>query len=120
MLNLAQASTVTATLVSHSCSAHGNEVVLTSPITQSIFADGCYDTVGSAVPINGGNTFAVNTTLQVAVRSGLSGSTGLVFPPSIRVTGNFANGWTLAFDDGYGGAGEPDFNDLIIVIKATP
>jgi hypothetical protein len=43
-----------------------------------------------------------------------------VFPPSIRVTGNFANGWTLAFDDGYGGAGEPDFNDLIIVIKATP
>ena len=26
----------------------------------------------------------------------------------------------VTFDDGYGGPGEPDFNDLVIVIKATP
>ena len=120
VLNLAQASKVTATLVSHSCAAHGNEVVLTSPITQTIFADGCYEPIGGAIPINGGNTLAANTSLEVAVRSGLSGTTGLLLAPSIRVTGDFANGWTLAFDDGYGGPGEPDFNDLIILIKATP
>jgi len=36
------------------------------------------------------------------------------------VTGGFTTGWTLTFDDGYGGAGEPDFNDLVILIIATP
>ena len=40
--------------------------------------------------------------------------------PQLRVTGNFANGWTLEFDDGFVGPGEPDFNDLVITVKATP
>ena len=64
--------------------------------------------------------FPRNTTLQFAVRSGFSANASLVFPPSVRVTGGFTTGWTLTFDDGYGGAGEPDFNDLVILIIATP
>jgi len=52
--------------------------------------------------------------------SGTLPSTALAFAPAIRVTGDFANGWTLTFDDGFGGPGEPDFNDLVILIKATP
>jgi PKD repeat protein len=119
-LVLAQASKVTATLVSHSCTAHNNQVVVTAPITQMVVTDGCFDPVGTAVPLNGGATFAANTVLQVEVLSGLSGTTALVFPPSIRVSGDFASGWTLTFDDGFGGPGEPDFNDLVILIKATP
>ncbi|MFL6664570.1 MAG: PKD domain-containing protein [Rhizobacter sp.] len=119
-LTLTQAARVTATLVSHSCSAQNNRVLITAPISQTIFPDGCTDAVGTAVAINGGATFAANTTIQVAVVSGSLTNTTLVFPPTIRVSGDFANGWTLIFDDGFGGPGEPDFNDLVILIKAAP
>jgi hypothetical protein len=37
----------------------------------------------------------------------------------LRLTGTFATGWTLEFDDGLD-AGEPDFNDLVITVVATP
>jgi PKD repeat protein len=120
VLSLAQASTVTATLVSHSCSAQQNQVLITAPIPQLLFADGCSDSVGLVVPVNGGSTFAANTTLEVAVLSGIVPTASLAFTPAIRVSGDFASGWTLTFDDGYGGPGEPDFNDLVILIKATP
>jgi PKD repeat protein len=120
VLTLAQPSRVTATLVSHSCGARNNQVVITAPVTQTVFADGCFDAIGVAVPVNGGATFAASTVLEVAVLSGTVADSSLVFPPAIRVTGDFASGWTLTFDDGYGGAGEPDFNDLVILIKASP
>jgi hypothetical protein len=54
------------------------------------------------------------------VLTGTLPDTSLVFTPSLRVSGDFASGWTLTFDDGYGGPGEPDFNDLVILLKATP
>ncbi len=40
--------------------------------------------------------------------------------PQLRVTGTFATGWTLEFDDGFVGPNEPDFNDLVIRVVATP
>jgi PKD repeat protein len=120
VLTLSQATRVTATILSHSCSATGNEVVLTAPVNETLFADGCVDPVNTVKLVNGGQTFAAGTVLQFAVRSGFSADASLVFPPSVKVTGSFALGWTLTFDDGYGGAGEPDFNDLVILIKATP
>jgi len=120
VLTLTQASKVLAGLVSHSCAAQGNRVVITAPISEVLFPDGCIDKVGSAVAINGGAVFAANTQIQFAVLSGTLPSTALAFAPAIRVTGDFANGWTLTFDDGFGGPGEPDFNDLVILIKATP
>ncbi|HEX2541493.1 MAG TPA: PKD domain-containing protein [Caldimonas sp.] len=119
-LNLAQASRVTATILSHSCSAEGNRVVITSPVTQTIFANGCFDPIGVPVAVDNGTVFAAGTTLQVSVLSGSLTNTSLVFTPSLRVTGDFTNGWTLTFDDGYGGAGEPDFNDLVILLRAIP
>jgi hypothetical protein len=94
--------------------------VITSPVTQTVFGDGCFDPLGVGVAVNGGSTFAAGTVLQVEVRSGTVANSSLVFPPTIRVTGDFASGWTLTFDDGYGGPGEPDFNDLVILIKAAP
>ena len=119
VLTLSQAARVTATIVSHSCSATGNEVVLTSPVSQTLFADGCTAPTNAPQVTNGGNAFAAGTTLQFAVRSGFSPSASLVFPPSVRVSGSYPQ-WTLTFDDGYGGSGEPDFNDLVILIIATP
>lgn len=120
ILSLTQASQVTMTLVSHSCSAAGNKVIVTAPIVQTVFANGCSDTIGVAVPINGGALFAAGTALQVSVLAGTLPSTPLIFTPALRITGDFAQGWTLTFDDGYGGPTEPDFNDLVILLKATP
>lgn len=117
VLRLTQASTVTATLVSRSCLSDNNNFVITSPVAETIFSNGCSIAVGTVRPINGGNRFAADTVLEAAV---LSGVKDLAFTPTIRVSGNFASGWTLEFDDGAGGPGEPDFNDLVILIKATP
>lgn len=119
-LKLTQAATVTATLVNRRCTARGNQFIITQPVTETIFTDGCYAPLASTYILNGGNRFAANTVLEAAVLSGLNGTTGLAFPPAIHVSGDFNAGWTLSFDDGAGGAGEPDFDDLIILIKATP
>ena len=120
VLTLSQAATVTATIVSSNCGVRGNQFIITSPIVATLFADGCYDPLNAPVSINGGSAFAANTALQFAVISGVTGNSGLAFPPSIRVSGDFANGWILTFDDGFGGPGEPDFNDVVVRIKATP
>jgi len=118
-LTLTAPARVTATIVNHSCSATGNEVAITAPVSQVLFADGCTAPINTPAVTNGGTAFAAGTTLQFAVRSGISSSATLVFPPSVRVSGSYPQ-WTLTFDDGYGGAGEPDFNDLVILIIATP
>lgn len=119
-LLLPQASTVIVTLVSHDCEVHGNTFVLTAPVTETLFTDGCYDPVApdpaASHPLNGGAQFDANTELAAEVRSGFSGTT----TPQLQVTGNYADGWTLSYDDGFVGPGEPDFNDLVITIKATP
>lgn len=119
-LKLTQAATVTATLVSRSCTARDNQFSITQPVAETILSDGCYAAVGSSYVLNGGAMFAANTVLEAAVASGLTGTTGLAFAPAIQVSGDFSSGWTLRFDDGSGGAGEPDFDDLVILLKATP
>jgi len=118
-LGLVQDSTVTVTLVSRSCAAVGNQFIITAPIVETLFTDGCNSPpVGTEFPLNGGAVFTANTSLEAEVISGVGSS--LVTNPEISVSGDFFDGWTLAFDDGAGGPGEPDFDDLIILIKATP
>jgi PKD repeat protein len=113
-------STVVVTLLSHDCQAHGNTFVITAPAVDTLFTDGCFSPVapdaGSTFPLNNGAAYTVDTDLAAEVLSGVAGTTS----SQLRVTGDFANGWTLQFDDGFVGAGEPDFNDLVIMIKATP
>jgi PKD repeat protein len=120
MLELPQKSTVVVTLVSHDCQVHGNTFVLTAPIEETLFTDGCYDPVApdpaASHPLNSGAAFDAGTQLAAEVRSGFAGTTS----PQLQVTGDYTNGWTLAYDDGFVGPGEPDFNDLIILVKATP
>ena len=119
-LSLTQAARVTVTLISHACSARRNTVVLTAPVTQTVFADGCYDPIGVPVSIAGGQLFPAGTALQFSVLSGTLSTSTISFSPNLRISGDFAQGWTLNFDDGYGGPAEPDFNDLVILVKATP
>jgi hypothetical protein len=60
--------------------------------------------------------FTAGTEITAQVTSGLPDQDN---PPTVRVVGAFPT-WTLEFDDGRGGAGEPDFNDLVITITANP
>ncbi|HYC32160.1 MAG TPA: PKD domain-containing protein [Gemmatimonadales bacterium] len=115
-LLLDEASTVVVTLESADCEAHGNTFLITAPIEETLFEDGCFATVGTQFTLNGGAAFAADTELAAEVRSGLPGAQ----TPQLRVTGNFTDGWTLEFDDGFVGPGEPDFNDLVMTVKATP
>jgi PKD repeat protein len=119
-LDLPQKSTVVVTLVSHDCEVHGNAFVLTAPVEETLFTDGCYDPVSpdpaASHPLNGGASFDAGTQLAAEVRSGFTGTTS----PQLQVTGDYATGWTLSYDDGFVGPGEPDFNDLIISVVATP
>lgn len=113
-------ATVMVTLVSADCQAHGNTFVITQPApADTLFTDGCFAPVapaaGSSFPLNNGAAYTSDTELAAEVLSGLSGATN----PQLKVTGDFASGWTLSFDDGFVGPGEPDFNDLVILVKAT-
>ena len=120
VMALTQPSRVSVTLVSHSCAAQGSRVVVTAPVNETVFTDGCIAPVGTPVFINGGSTFATGTTVEVAILSGILPTSTIAFKPTIRLSGDAANGWTLVFDDGYGGPGEPDFNDLVILVRAVP
>jgi PKD repeat protein len=119
-ITLTQAARVTVTLVSHSCSAHHDTVQLTAPVAQTLFTDGCYDPAGTVVSLGAGTLYPANTQLQFSVLSGTLPTSTIAFNPAIRITGDFASGWTLTFDDGYGGPAEPDFNDVVLFVKATP
>jgi PKD repeat protein len=119
-LLLDQASTVVVTLQSEDCEAHGNTFVITAPAVDTLFTDGCFAPVspaaGSSFTLNDGAAYAAGTQLSAEVLTGVAGAEN----PQLRVTGTFETGWTLEFDDGFVGAGEPDFNDLVIKVVATP
>ena len=119
-LGLDQKSTVVVTLVSSDCQAHGNTFVITAPAVDTLFRDGCFSPIapnpGSAFQLNNGAAYDQGTQLAAEVLTGVTGATNA----QLQVTGNFGSGWTLSFDDGFVGPGEPDFNDLIITVKATP
>ena len=115
-LLLDQASTVVVTLKSESCDAHGNTFVITAPAVDTLFTDGCFTTAGTSFTLNNGDAYAAGTQLSAEVLTGVAGADN----PQLTVTGTFAAGWELRFDDGFIGPNEPDFNDLVIGVVATP
>ena len=115
-LVLDQASTVVVTLETRDCQAHGNTFVITAPAVDTLFTDGCFAQPGTPFPLNNGEVYAAGTELSAEVLTGVAGAEN----PELHVTGTFDDGWTLAFDDGFVGVDEPDFNDLVIKVVATP
>lgn len=117
-LTLTSKSTVTVTLTAVSCNANGNTLQITSPITETVFTDGCHQPQGTIYQINGGASFSAGTDLLAEVTSGSTDPTRI--PPAVSITGAFPT-WTLNFDDGEDptGPGEPDFNDLVMTVTAT-
>lgn len=126
-LTLPADAKVTVTLTSVGCTAPGNTLRITSPVDTTLFTDGCNTTEGTSYDLGGtGHVFTSGATIVPQVTSG---SQELAFPPTLRLqTGSVYPTWVLEFDDGEGcgsadptcGGTEPDFNDLIITITATP
>jgi PKD repeat protein len=132
-LTLQDNATVTVTLTSVGCTADGNTLRILEPVDTTLFTDGCHTPAATSFTLVGGtaNVFDAGTTIVPEV---ISGSTELAFPPTLRVqTGTAYPTWILEFDDGESGEDpdecpgdptcggrEPDFNDLIITITATP
>ena len=116
-LELLADATVTVTVESRSCDVHGNAFEITDPIAETLFDDGCYSpAVGTAFAVNGGGVFDAGTRLKAQV---ISGASNQVTAPALHVTGAYPT-WTLSFDDGVGGVGEPDYNDLVMTVTANP
>jgi PKD repeat protein len=116
-LELLEDATVTVTLESRSCDAHGNTFRITAPIGETLFEDGCYaPALGEPFNLNDGGVFAAGTLLAAEV---ISGATNQLTAPALHVTGAYPT-WTLSFDDGVGGPGEPDFDDLVLTVTADP
>jgi PKD repeat protein len=125
-LGMTQKVTVKVTLVSHSCELQGSNLYVSAPVAQVILLNVCNRTDGTEFIVKdaAGNplVFQAGTALGLRFQQGTPGPndppTG---DPGIRVVGGFPN-WTLNVDDG-GAAqkpGEPDFNDAILTVVATP
>lgn len=110
-------ATVTVTLVSASCVAQNNSFVVTAPVNQTVFDNGCSLPIGSTFRLNNGAAFSAGTKLTIELHSGVFEGGA----PQLRISGDFANGWTVNFDDGYLVSPiEPDFDDLVFLVKANP
>jgi PKD repeat protein len=118
VLTLEDDATVSVTLESRECTARNNTFRITEPAEEVLITDGCYTPeVGFSWDLNGGNVYEAGTELNAEV---ISGSLKQEVAPALRVLGAYPT-WTLEFDDGEDATPpEPDFNDLIIKITATP
>jgi len=124
-LTVTRASTVTLTLTSSSCQLAGNNVVILQPYSQNAFFNSCAlgsgttytlkDAAGGALVVQPGN-------LRIRLHQGTA-SVGSPTPgaPAGKMDGGYPN-WTINFDDGGtpGIPGEPDFNDVVLSVTATP
>lgn len=118
-LVLTDAASVTVTLESASCTALGNTFQITEPTPLvTLFTDGCHSpAAGTSFQLNGGAKYDAGTHLKAQV---ISGSTKQEVAPALHVEGSYPT-WTLKFDDGEDATPpEPDFDDLVITVTATP
>jgi PKD repeat protein len=120
---------VTWTLTSSDCELSGNTFRVTitppagAPVEETLFTDGCNEPVGVPHELQNGGIIVAGTVITAQL---VSGGQDLEIPPALRLdaTINTYPTWELEFDDGAIGPDtdplEPDFNDLIITIEATP
>jgi PKD repeat protein len=119
---------VTWTLTSSDCELSGNtfKVTITPPaaaaVEETLFTDGCNEPAGVPHELQNGGIIVAGTIITAQL---ISGGQTLELPPALRVrAGSAYPEWVLEFDDGAIGPDtdptEPDFNDLVITITATP
>jgi len=95
-------------LVSTSCEARGNVLKLIAPIDEVLTSDACYVTPGTKWKKIG--PYGTSASLNMSVTSKFFQDA-----PSLKVTPNGTNEWTVVFEDGY----DKDFNDVILKVRTN-
>jgi PKD repeat protein len=122
VLGITARATIKITLTSVACDLDAQRISIPPPITKHVFGNLCNKLPPLEYVINDPTgapmVFAAGTQLPVRFTQG----TGTPTPgaPAGKVEGTYPN-WTLKFDDGgnAGGAGEPDFTDVVLTVQAT-
>jgi PKD repeat protein len=118
-------------LTSSECELSGNTFKVTitppggAPVEETLFTDGCNEPVGVPHELQNGSVIVAGTIITAQL---VSGGQDLEIPPAVRLseTINTYPTWELQFDDGARAfdpvtdPDEPDFDDLILTITATP
>jgi PKD repeat protein len=131
-LTMPSASKVNVTLTSTSCQIGGNKVeaaalaTANAPRNQVLWFNVCSKPIGDVQPIkdiNGAQlSLAAGAQLQIRFTRGEPDVTDpAAGQPQATVDGSGPS-WTVNIEDGgnTGGAGEPDFNDVVLSVQATP
>jgi PKD repeat protein len=127
ILSITQRSTVRITLSDEDCELGGNQFRINEPARarQVIFFNGCSEIDGTQYVVDDATgapiVFEAGEQIVTQFRQGTAGP-GDPTPgfPAARLEGTFPN-WTMRIDDGGApGPGEPDYNDLVLAIQATP
>ena len=121
---------VTWELTSSECELSGNTFKVTitppsgTPVEETLFTDGCNEPVGVPHELQSGGVIVAGTVITAQL---ISGGQSLEIPPAVRLSATSAYPeWELQFDDGARAfdpvtdPDEPDFNDLVLTITATP
>jgi len=129
VLTVTQRATLKFVMVSESCDFGGNSIAVIPPAVatrQNIFLDLCGRAPGEekTLSTSTGTPLVLEAGTQVTVRF-TQGEPDPTDPPAgdagARIVGQYPN-WTLDIDDGgnINAPGEPDFNDAVIQVVATP
>jgi hypothetical protein len=124
-ITLAQRSSITITLESEDCEIGNNNLLIPppEPRAQIVFFNLCNQPVPQEYTLvdNTGATLILEagTQLPIVFRRG---SDPVAVQPQAQITSTGATTWSIAVDDGGnpGGPGEPDFQDVILTVTATP
>jgi hypothetical protein len=107
-LPLAQRSSFVVRLVSTSCTARNNKILLISPVQDELTGDACDEDTGKEWEFDG--PFEAGTQLNFRIESFQQPN-----PPRFLASGAYPT-WTLTFEDGF----DTDFNDIVLQVAATP
>jgi PKD repeat protein len=125
-LDLTQSASLTFTVISRDCELGANQLHVTQPLpAKTVFFNGCSAPVNQPIVIMGeGGQPRIYPAGAVQVRfTQGNADPGDPVPgfPAIRLEGSFPN-WTLNIDDGGNptAQGEPDFDDIVVRVQATP
>jgi hypothetical protein len=108
-----------------SCDLRRQRVTVPPPIGDQVFLEVCTLTVGLDRGIFGGPLdeaiiFEAGTQVVIRFNQGIpNNGAPPLGPPAAQLSGTFPN-WTINFEDGdnAGGAGEPDFADIVLGVRA--
>ena len=125
-LVMTQRVTVKITITGRSCELAGNKLSITSPLAQVAFFNLCTRAVGEEYTVKDAAgaplVFAAGTSLGLRFTQGTEDpGDPAKGDPGIEISGSFPS-WMLNIDDGGNAAApnEPDFNDVVLSVVATP